>query len=160
MVVQPPAVVLASPDQAWGLLAAGFDSEAMEQFSTLQGAQPGNPGNTVGYALAQAMLGFTNSAATAMREATRDRAESLLLVPTDPNLRSRLEMLATHLQDQVRAYPASQTGRDARFLLACVQAILYQNAEAYFSINSLIEQGDRDPASFNVKAMVVARLQG
>jgi len=161
VIVRPPVVVLATPDQAWGLLAAGFDSEAMEQFATLESVQPGNPANTVGYALSQAMLGFSGSAAVAMREALRDRAEALLLVPSDPNLRGRIADLAAQLQSQSRALPATTpAGRDALFLLACMQTILYDNANAYFSISRLIDQGDLSPASFNLKAMLTIRLQG
>lgn len=161
MVVQPPAIVLATPDQAWGLLGAGFDSEAMEQFAALESVQPGNPGNTVGYALAQAMLGFNGSAAVAMRAALRDRAEALLLVPADPTLRNRIAGLAGQLEAQSRALPATTlAGRDALFLLACMQTILYDNANAYFWVSRLIDQGDLSPASLNLKAMLTVRLQG
>lgn len=157
--VQPPAVVLASADQAWALLAAGYDQQAMSDFFELGQAQPGNPGHEVGYALSQAFLGLDESAVVAMRQALRSRAEALLLVPTDETLRRRLYLLADRLRDRARTLEGTAPGQDALFLLAAVQAILYDNANAYFSVNRAIELGDRDPASLNLKNMVQSRLE-
>jgi len=156
--VQPPAVVLASPDQAWSLLANGYDQQAMEDFAALASAQPGNPGHEVGYALAQAFLGLDDSASVAVRRAMSARAEALLLAPPDPSLRVRLEILSERLRDKARALSGTTPGRETLVLLAAVQTILYDNANAYFSINSAIEQGERDLGAFNLKAMLQARL--
>ncbi len=156
--LQSPAVVL-SPDQAWGLLAAGYDQQAMSDFFALSGAQPGNPGHQVGYALAQAFLALDESAVIALRGAMRERAEALLLVPTDETLRRRLWLLADRLRDRARTLDGTPAQRDTLFLLASVQAILYDNANAYFSVSRAIELGDRDQSAINLKSMLQARLE-
>lgn len=158
VIVQPPAVVLASPDQAWSLLANGFDQQAMQDFAALQAAQPGDPSFEVGYALAQAMLGIDESAIVAMRRALGTRPEALLLVPADPALRDRLGSLAARLKDKSHTLQGTVPGREVLFLLASVDTILYDNGNAYFAINTAIEQGDREPSSFALKAMVQGRL--
>lgn len=158
VVMQPPAVVLASPDQAWGLLANGFDQQAMQDFAALQMYQPGDPGHDVGYALAQAMLGVDDGAIVAMRRALSTRPEALLLVPTDPALRARLESLAARLKDKSKALSGTIAGRQTLFLLASVDTILYANGDAYFAINSAIEQGDNEPSSFALKGLLQGRL--
>lgn len=158
VIVQPPAIVLASPDQAWGLLAAGFDQQALQDFAALQANFPSDPSFDVGYALAQAMLGVDDGAVVAMRRALSIRPEALLMVPTDPGLRVRLESLAARLKDKAKLLHGTVAGREMLFLLATVDTVLYANGDAYFAINTAIEQGDTQPSSFALKAMLQGRL--
>lgn len=150
--------MLPNPQQAWGLLAYGYDQQAAQDFQVLAAADPGNGAHFVGAALALAMQGSDAAAVAQMRAGLAQRAEVLLAVPTDAVLRTRLESLAARLKDLSKLQSGTIAGRDTLFLLAAVQAILYDNGNAYFSISTAIDQGERDAAALNLKAMLAARM--
>lgn len=154
----PPVVVLPSPQQAWSLLANGYDQQAAQDFQVLAGADPGNGSYFVGAALAQALQGDDAAAVAQMQYGLSLRAEALLAVPTDPALRSRLESMAARLKDRSKMLDGTLAGRDALFMLAAVQTILYENGKGYFSVTTAIERGDRTPAALNLKSMLAGRM--
>jgi hypothetical protein len=145
--------------EAWDRLGSGLDRDAMEGFAMLmqyadaEGLGPGL--STVGYALANAMLGYHESAAAAMRSAVRHDPQMLRLVPVDAHLATRLRDLISITKQRTTRVDQEV---DALFMIAALHTMLHEDAAAYFAVSTARDRGDADQSTQGLDEMLSSRL--
>ncbi len=150
----PPAP-MPTMGETWNQLSYGLDRNALEGFAALmqhadaEGLGPGL--STLGYGLANAMMGYHQSAAAAVRSAVRRDPQMLRLVP-------RTEALTTRLRDLADVYKqrTSRTDQefDSLFMIAAINTILGDDAAAFYAANQARSRGDSDDSTTQLAAML------
>ncbi len=110
----------------------------------------------IGYAISSGLLDRDSAAISAMRRALRDQPEALRSVPSDPLTREQILILLGVYANRARE---DFGDIDALFMIAALRFMLDEPADAYFAIDTAINNGDEDASAFNLKAMINRDLQ-
>ena len=151
-----PEPVLPSIDDAWSHLRDGYFDAAQAMFLELVFALPYEGAPRIGYAISSGLLDRGSAAISAMRRVLRDRPEALRSVPSDPLMREQILILLGVYADRARE---DFGDIDALFMVAALRFMLGEAANAYFAIDTAINNGDEDASAFNLKAMINRDLQ-
>lgn len=141
--------------EAWGMIADGEASLALTAFACLSQEYPYNGLASLGYAIANAMLGADESAVVAMRRAIAIEPESIRFVPSDKDLDQTIMSLAQHFGERAKV-PGWRT--DGLFMMASLRAVLGDFAGAHFTITEAIRSGDNDPSAHQLRDTLVELL--
>ena len=151
-----PEPALPSIDDAWSHLGDGYIEAAQAMFSELVYALPYEGAPRIGYAISTGLRDRDSAAVDAMRRALIDEPEALRWVSDDPQMREQVRILLGVYADRARG---DFSDIDALFMVAALRFILDEPADAYFAIDTAINNGDEDASAFNLKAMISRDLQ-
>ncbi len=151
-----PEPTLPSIDDAWAHLGDGYIEAAQAMFSELVYALPYEGATRIGYAITTGLLDRDSAAVDAMRRVLIDEPEALRWVPDDPLVGEQILILLDVYADRARE---DFGDIDALFMVAALRFILGESADAYFAIDTAINNGDEDASALNLKAMINRDLQ-